>query len=124
MWCAFYGVFPAQLSPEFEELQVSVMGLRGVFKIDKGIDKTGGLHKALGLSAFRFFKTKLVSHDVADLIDNGFWNTYSEANGVEMLVDAVAGGIKGGAALFYFFSDKHFMIFAKDKSEEEGRVDA
>ena len=48
--------FPAQLSPEFEELQVSVMGLHGVFKIEKGIEKTGGLHEALGLSPFVFLK--------------------------------------------------------------------
>ena len=48
------------------------MGLHGVFKIEKGIEKTGGLHEALGLSAFCFPETKLVGHDVTDLIDNGF----------------------------------------------------
>ena len=52
------------------------MGFSGVFKIEKSIEKTGGLHEALGLSTFCFSKTKLVSHDVADLIDNVFWNTY------------------------------------------------
>ena len=69
-------------------------GLSSVFKIEKSIEEADGLHKALGLPPFRFSKTKLISHDVADLIDNGFWNAHSEANGAEMLVDAVAGGIK------------------------------
>ena len=41
-----------------------------------------------------------------------------------MLVDGVACGIKGGAALFYFFGDQRFVIFPKDKGEEEGGVDA
>ncbi len=82
---------------------ISVMGLSGVFKIEKGIEKTGGLREALGLSAFCFSKTKLVSHYVTDLINDGFWNTNLEANGVEMLIDGVSRGIKGGAALFYFF---------------------
>ena len=78
----------------------------------------------MGLSAFCFSEAELIGHDVADLIDDGFWNPYLDADGVEVLIDGVAGGIEWGATLFYFLGDECFVIFTKDEGKEEGGMDA
>lgn len=100
------------------------MGFCGVFEIEKCVEETGGLHEALGLSAFCFWEAELIGHDVADLIDDSFWNAHLEADGVEVLIDGVARGVEGCVAFFYFLGNECFMIFTKNKGKEEGGMDA
>lgn len=93
---------------------VSIIIFGGVFEVEEGVEKSGGLHEALRLAAFCFTEAELVGHDIAYLIDYNFGDAYLRTDRAEVLINGITGGIKGGFAFFDLFFDEGFVIFAKN----------
>ena len=119
----FDRIFAALLAPKFEELKVALVVFGCVFEIEEGIEKTGGLHKALGLAPLCFAEAELVGHDIADLIDHDFGDANLRADRAEVLIDGFTSGIERSHAFFDLFLDDGFVIFAENEGKEERGVD-